>query len=397
MVKKDSLEDLAILAGLGIVGYMAYNTYFPGKSAQDIMKSLDTVIKNFFRGLPKAGELNLTSFLPPLPEPALAAPQLPPVQPQTTIIQIPTAPAAAAPVPMPSGAQQPAGIISETPSSNTAPIPAELEPQITEPPPAQKPKNSGEVKNIPMTPSSEQGRGGGESGFSVVAAAGDFDNTNGTSATMDSMEKHNIQHIIGLGDYAYSGDMKSWASAVLGPRFTDRIKGAQGNHDSSGGSSVFNQNGWEFAHKIHPNLACVFINTEGGIAANTLDTLTTQAKGLATNVCYAFHKPYKTDPGGHHPPSENKSGSIIEAAARKHGVRLVLAGHNHVYEHYFKDPIHYVTSGAAGRKFYQTSGGPDVVKFINNTNGFLKINVGPRLGCQFISNKTGTSLDTFTV
>ena len=173
------------------------------------------------------------------------------------------------------------------------------------------------------------------------------------------------------------------------PKVPGKMKAAHGNHDSDGGASTFNQNGWEFAHKIHPNLACVFINTESGIAANTLDTLTTQAKGLATNVCYAFHKPYKTN--SNHKGSENKSGPIIEAAARKHGVNLILAGHNHCYEHFFKDPVHYVTSGAAGRKFYSTTDAPDMVKFINNTHGFLKINVGAKLECQFISNKTGTS------
>ena len=56
MARRDSLEDIAILLGLGVVGYMAYNTYFPGKSAKDIMASLDDTIRNFFASLPKPGD-----------------------------------------------------------------------------------------------------------------------------------------------------------------------------------------------------------------------------------------------------------------------------------------------------------------------------------------------------
>ena len=78
---------------------------------------------------------------------------------------------------MPSGATAPAGgITPEVPSTNTAPMVREdIEPQVSEPPAGKKPKGSGQVKNNPTTPSAGQGRG--ETGnYSVVAAAGDFDN-----------------------------------------------------------------------------------------------------------------------------------------------------------------------------------------------------------------------------
>lgn len=361
------MDDAVIVLGLAVVGYLAYREYFPGQPVVQVLRDLESQIA----GLIKQGIAELGSLVPPLPA------MLPP--------------AAAAAPPIPEVPMTPAAI-TKAPATNTQ-VP-DIEPRVMEP--ARKPAGSGQVARNPTTPSASQGRGS-EGGYTVVAAAGDFDNTGGTKATMDLMEKNNIQFIIGCGDYAYSGSIGSWFSSVIGPRFSGRMKAARGNHDSSGGASTFNQNGWSFVHKVSPNLAVVFIDTESGVNASTLDSQTTQAKSMATNVAYAFHKPYVTSKDAHHKGSENKSGSVIEAAARKHGVKLILAGHNHNYEHSVAGGIHYVTTGAAGRKFYSTGCDiPGAVKCVDNVNGFLKINIGARLACQFVGTN-GQTIDTFTV
>lgn len=368
------MDDAVIVLGLAVVGYLAYREYFPGQPVVQVLRDLESQIAGFI----KQGIAELGSLVPPLPAmlpPATAAAPAPISVP--AIPEVPMTPAA----------------ITKAPATNTQ-VP-DIEPRVMEP--ARKPAGSGQVARNPTTPSASQGRGS-EGGYTVVAAAGDFDNKSSTSATMNLMEKHNIQFIIGLGDYSYTSEsISSWFSSVIGPRFQGRMKAARGNHDSSGGASTFNQNGWSFVHKVSPNLAVVFIDTESGVSANTLDTQTAQAKGMATNVAYAFHKPYVTSRDAHHKGSENKSGSVIEAAARKHGVKLILAGHNHNYEHSIANGIHYVTSGAAGRKFYETGCDiPGAVKCVDNVNGFLKINIGARLACQFVGTN-GQTIDTFTV
>lgn len=274
------MDDLVLLLGVGIVGYMAYTTYFPGKSPQDVLSYIDTYLQGFFQSLPQT--LNLGSLLPQLPAaaPSVIA-EVPSVVPTTRRNQV----------------------------SENIELPPQIAKKVADP-------ETGQVEYNPTTPTSTQGRGT-ESNYSVIAAAGDFDNNGRTKSTMDAMEKQGIQAILGLGDYAYSGSPESWASSVLGPRWTGRMKGAQGNHDNSAYIKIFNQSGYNIAYKYGPNLACVFINTESGIDAATLDSLTTRAKSLATNVCYAFHKPYVTSSDAHHKGSENKSGSTIDAAAKK--------------------------------------------------------------------------------
>jgi predicted phosphodiesterase len=216
------------------------------------------------------------------------------------------------------------------------------------------------------------------------------------------MEKQGCQLVVGVGDYSYTEEPAgTWFNKIMGPRWKGKMKGCIGNHDvhdPSGFLREFGQTGWNVAAKVAPSLTVVFIDTEKGIAANLLESLTSAAKSQSKFVVYVFHKPYITSANGHHKPSENKWSSIIDAAAKKHGVKLLIAGHNHLMEHFKCGEQHYVTSGAAGRKFYagncQNSCGP--VKCVENTNGFLKVAAGNTLTCQFISN-SGQTLDSFQI
>lgn len=356
-------DGLALIAGLTIVGGMAYFKWYRGKTidfiANDVSTKLTTLLDS------------IRTQLPALPAPPTFTP--PSFQPANAMTQQPAAPVAE----------------PQTPAAATPPT--------TE---TGKPATKAETGQLPINPKITTPPAG--SGGSIVAIAGDFSSNNLAKQTAQVIEQTGCQTIVGTGDYSYDSEKaQTWFDSIIGAKWRGRMKGCIGNHDvhdPSGFLSVFGQSGWNSAYRIAPNFAVVFIDTERGIDTPTLDSLTTQAKGMARHVAYIFHKPYITSGNAHHPPSENKWRQIIEAGVRKHGIKLVVCGHNHLYEHFLCNGVHYITSGAAGRKFYQGNcQGCGGVKCINKTNGFLKVTVGNNLTCQFINNTSGQPEDTFVI
>ena len=382
MGRGSELEDISILVGLGIVGFMAYLKYFPNKSFDEVLQDIDTRLKGFL------DTIKLPA-LPPIPTLSMPTPQIPQAAaapPTPTTITIPPAPTP----PSSEEEPEPTGLPEE--ATNT--IPEEDEPVVTEPPAAKKPPKSqtGQLAKNPEVPPPPAGSGG-----AIVAFAGDFDSNNKTKQTVATMEKNNVGYIVGCGDYSYGPAASTWFNEYIGARFKGKMKGALGNHDNDSYLQVFGQTGWNVAQQVAPNLTVVFIDTEKGISESTLTSLTKSAQGQSKHVAYAMHKPYITSSNGHHKGSENKSGSIIDKVAKAMGIKLVVSGHNHIYEHFSCGGIHYVTSGAAGRDFYSGNcQGCAAGKCANNTNGFLKVSVGASLLCQFVTN-AGSVQDSFQI
>src|SRR5215211_4179244 len=349
----DSLDDIVLLVGLGIVGAMGYNAFYRDKSIEAIAADIDTKLRAFID--------DIASKLPTLPPiPTFTPPSL-----------------------IPQSAAEPAAL-----PTNTAPDVLD-EPEATDPP--VKPKGSGQLTKNPTVPPPPTGSGG-----AIVAFAGDWRSGSATKAGADLIDKQGASMIIGLGDYSYGPAAQGWFDQFIGARFKGRFKGAIGNHDNNTYLAVFGQDKWTFQMKVAPNLSVVFIDTEKGIDEATLDSLTKAAKAQTKHVAYVFHKPYITA-GNKHPPSENKWSAAIDKVAKANMIKLIIAGHNHVYEHSFNGGIHYVTSGAIGADYYSTSCKlPGAVKCLNKTQGFLKVSVGASLLCQFIG-MNGNVLDSFTI
>lgn len=362
---RSDLEDIAILVGLGIVSVMAYQKFYPGKTAEEVFKDLDTKMRGF-----------LDTIVIKLPE----LPPFPTYQP----IQAAAAPQQPA---LPSSVTEPAVAGSGEPT-NTLQNPDGG--QVKEP--ATKPAGSGQLAKNPKVPANVP------AGGALVAFAGDFDSGSKGKQTVDVMEKNGVQFIFGAGDYSYGPAAATWFNNTIGQRYKGKMKGALGNHDNDSYSDVFGQTKgvWNFVHTHSPNLSVVFIDTEKGIDEATLTNLTKAAQAKSKHVVYTFHKPYIT--ASNHKGSDNKSGSTIDKVAKAMGIKLIVAGHNHCYEHFLCNGIHYVTSGAAGRSFYGTkcSGSCAPVKCTDNTNGYLQVAVGASLLCQFITHQN-TTYDSFTV
>lgn len=372
---RNDLEDIAILVGLGIVGTMAYQKFFSGKSAEEVFTEIDTAVRSFLD----------TIKLPALPP----LPTLQPPQAQATVLpQTPTPPplppaSSSEDEPKPSNNQEPTNTVKEQdePKENS---PQEIPPE--------------ESGQLPVNPKVTTPPSGG----AIIGFVGDMSSNSKAVQTSQVMQKQGCQSIVGTGDYSYDKEKAvDWFAKVM-PQWSGKMKGALGNHDThdkAGFLGLFKMTNFNSAAQVAPNLTVVFIDTESGITEATLESLTKAAASQSTFVAYVFHRPFITSGNVKHPGSENKWGTIIDTVAKRHGVKLMIAGHNHLYEHFKCGEIHYVTSGAGGRDFYSGNCQSKCagVKCVTNTNGFLKVTVSPSsLLCQFITN-SGSISDSFTI
>lgn len=91
--------------------------------------------------------------------------------------------------------------------------------------------------------------------------------------------------------------------------------------------------------------------------------------------------------------------------AREGGVRVVLNGHDHNYQHMEKDGIHYIVTGAGGAKLYDVKpdytgyGQPPLLGWNDKVHSFTMFDLSPDGKTLKVAQiaQDGTELDTFTL
>ena len=86
----------------------------------------------------------------------------------------------------------------------------------------------------------------------------------------------------------------------------------------------------------------------------------------------------------------------------KHGVDIVVSGHNHCYEHYIVDGIQYVVTGGGGAPLYSVNqaGAPaeELSLFVNGTTVHHYVRVeatDEKLTATVIIAEDGSTYETF--
>ena len=253
--------------------------------------------------------------------------------------------------------------------------------------------------------------------------AGDWGTNSDTISTSQNIASHQVQIIIGLGDYCYCDSPDSWWNSTgspLTPINHITFRGAQGNHDADSGSSeylkLFGQTNWTSSFN-YKNVHFVPIDTESKPDAAALD------KDLATarqdpNIKWIiafYHKPIYTSPSTHE-PDEAGIKDIVVPLFDKYHVDLVLQGHNHNYQRSYPlkadaitdnrtDSMYqnpkgtiYMVVGTGGEGYHSLNGQASYIQNqFANTYGFLKVDVsGTSLKGTFFAND-GTTKDTFAI
>jgi hypothetical protein len=159
-----------------------------------------------------------------------------------------------------------------------------------------------------------------------------------------------------MGDNMYGGekpkDYRRKFEDVYKPLLDQKVKfyAALGNHDEAAQRfyELFNMNGKEYYRFTKGNVAFYALNSNY-MDKKQIDWLQSElAKETSEwKICFFHHPPYSS--GGKH-GSDKELREVIEPIFVRHGVNVVLTGHDHFYERIKPQKgIYYFVSGAGGK------------------------------------------------
>src|SRR5687768_2611064 len=211
------------------------------------------------------------------------------------------------------------------------------------------------------------------------------------------------EFVLMMGDNLYGGekaaDYKNKFEDVYRPLLDQKIKfyATLGNHDEPAQRFYehFNMNGKDYYRFSKANVAFYSLNS------NYMDKKQVQwleselAKDTSEwKIAFFHHPPYSS--GGKH-GSDKQLREVVEPIFLKHGVNVVLAGHEHFYERLKPQKgIYYFISGAGGklRSGDVKKGSPLTEKAFDKDMSFMLFEaVDNQLHFQVIS-RTGETVDS---
>jgi predicted phosphodiesterase len=206
-----------------------------------------------------------------------------------------------------------------------------------------------------------------------------------------------------MGDNMYGSekaqDFKAKFEDVYRPLLSEKVKfyATLGNHDESNQRfyEQFNMNGEEYYRFREGNVSFYSLNSNY-MDKKQIKWIEDQlAKDTARwKIAFFHHPPYSS--GGKH-GSDTKLRAVVEPLFVKHGVDVVLAGHEHFYERIKPQKgIHYFISGAGGklREGDVKDRSPLTAKAYDSDMSFMLVEVaGDELHFQVVS-RTGETVDS---
>jgi hypothetical protein len=210
---------------------------------------------------------------------------------------------------------------------------------------------------------------------------------------VDTIIRNRPALIIGLGGY---NDTEGKFKPVIDKIDTANIPSiwAKGS-DSDDYLSLFGQEGWEYKYEPQGVTFCVLNSVNTATLENMLKTSTSRFKIVIINA--PIFSP------------SSKYGQDVTAQTNlvplltKYKVNMVLSAKNKLYYRFVPKGgpnttvgTTYVGVGTAS-DIFDPAGSPNgAIKIIENTPGYLRVDVGGTLSCKFLS-ATGALLDQFTV
>jgi len=237
--------------------------------------------------------------------------------------------------------------------------------------------------------------------FAVIgdSGTGNADQYRTAKVFIETRQKFLFEFVLMLGDNMYGGessrDFQNKFERPYKPLLDAGIKfyAALGNHDSPNQRMYkpFNMNGERY-YTFRPRPGVRFFALDSNYMDRTqLSWLEKElaASGSDWKIMY-FHHPIYSSGGAH--GSDTALRDQLEPLFLKHGVDVVLAGHEHFYERLKPQKgIHYFTSGGAGKLRRGDVGGTFTEKAFDQGFHFMVFEiVGDRLHFQAISDLSKT-------
>lgn len=212
------------------------------------------------------------------------------------------------------------------------------------------------------------------------------------------------------GDFIYGdgGASPSGYRSMMSP-FMGNMLPAQGNHDSWSDFGSMFPGGQRYYSKDVNGVQFISLNVEyaslssGSTQRNWLEARLSERDPSALKVVY-LHSPWWLPSGAKHPTSEfegkaKTSAGTMDALMQKHGVDLVVSGHEKNYQHSQRGGVHYVVAGGAGPewdKYPMNYHLPGAVKRLSTDVGSVLRISGSSMTFESF-NRNGGFVESFTI
>jgi len=211
-----------------------------------------------------------------------------------------------------------------------------------------------------------------------------------------------FEFVIMLGDNIYGGkspdDFKQKFEDPYQPLLDAGVKfyASLGNHDQTNERlyKPFNMDGKRY-YSFKRGNAEFFVLDSNYMDREQLDWLQLQLGGshATWKICY-FHHPLYSDARAHGPDTDLRK--LLEPVFQSHGVSVVFAGHEHVYERLKpQNGIYYFVLGNSGQlRFHDLRPSPDTAKGFDTDRTFALVEIdGKQFYFQVVS-RTGETVDS---
>lgn len=212
-----------------------------------------------------------------------------------------------------------------------------------------------------------------------------------------------FETVLMMGDNMYGGegpkDYQNKFEDIYRPLIEQKVKfyASLGNHDEPAQRFYqhFNMDGQEYYRFTRGNVAFYALNTNY-MDKKQVDWLNNELAKDTTEwkIAFMHHPPYSS--GGKH-GSDKQVREVVEPIFLKHGVNVVLTGHDHFYERVKPQKgIYYFVSGAGGklRPGDVKKNSPLTDKAFDKDMSFMLIEIaGDQMYFQVLS-RTGETVDS---
>jgi len=212
-------------------------------------------------------------------------------------------------------------------------------------------------------------------------------------------EKFPFDFVLMLGDNIYGGDSPRDFTAKFENPYKAlldanvKFYAALGNHDNPNQRfyKPFNMGGQRY-YSFKNGKAEFFALDSNYMDPKQLDWITTQLKNSKADwkICF-FHHPLYSDGKFHGPDRDLRT--RLEPIFQTYGVKVVLSGHEHVYERFKpRNGILYFVLGSSGQlRYHNLSPSGDMAKGFDTDQAFMLVEITDDQFCyQTISRKSET-------
>jgi hypothetical protein len=212
-----------------------------------------------------------------------------------------------------------------------------------------------------------------------------------------------FEFVLLVGDNLYGGekpaDYKSKFEDVYRPLINQQVKfyAALGNHDEPAQRFYehFNMEGKEYYRFTKGNVAFYALNSNY-MDKKQIDWLQSELgkDGSDWKIAFCHHPPYSS--GGKH-GSDTELREVVEPIFMRHGVNVVLTGHDHFYERIKPQKgIFYFVSGAGGklRSGDVKKGSPLTAKAFDKDMSFMLVEISKDSMHFQVLSRTGQTVDS---